>query len=250
MTFRPLNILISHECSGVSRRAWRALGHNAYSCDLLPATDGEKEFHLQGDGIAAMRRGCPRVTAGGTVFHDPWDCVLTHFVCKYLANSGSLRLYRDGKKANGLDLDRYAKMRDGGEDFRRQFLVGEYQGPLAAENPVMHYHAREIIDIEGIAEANGVSISIQTIQPYQFGDDASKATQLWLRDLPALVVPPRSQWCPPRMVIDGKPRWSNQTASGQNKLGPSEHRAATRAITYPGIAQAMAAQWSAYLLSK
>lgn len=189
-----------------------------------------------------MRRGRP--TDGAK-----WDLVITHHVCRYMANSGSLRLYIGGKKSNGMDMDRYAKMRDAAETFRRQFLIAEYQGPLCAENPIMHKWAREIIDIEGIAEANGVNINIQTVQPYHFGDDASKATQLWLRGLPALVIPPRPEWHAPRIVLDGKPRWSNQTASGQNKLGPSVERAAIRAVTYPGIAAAMASQWSAYLTS-
>lgn len=282
MTFRPLNVLITHECSGASRRAWRALGHSAWSCDLLPAADGETTHHLKMDAIAAMRRGCPKVSVRGFVngpsgiVFEKWDLVITHHVCRYLANSGALRLYKGGKKCNGLDIDRWAKMRDGAEDFRRQFLIGEYQGPLCAENPVMHCHAREMIDAEGIAEANGVTITRQTIQPYQFGDDASKATQLWLRSLPDLTLPPKSAWFPPRAVCPKchaveqgapdlveralttgciecgakcLPRWSNQTDSRQNKLAPSESRAAVRAVTYPGIARAMAEQWSTYLLS-
>jgi hypothetical protein len=269
MTFRPLNVLITHECSGNVCREFRALGHSAWSCDILPRTDGNVTHHILGDGIEAMRRGRP--TDGAK-----WDLVITHHVCRYLANSGALRLYNGGKKCNGLDVDRWAKMRDGAEDFRRQFLVGEYQGPLCAENPVMHCHARELIDAEGIAEANGVTITRQTIQPFQFGEDASKATQLWLRDLPELTANP-ANYFPPRAVCPKchaveqgapdlvnraltqgciecgskcLPRWSNQTDSGQNKLAPSEHRAATRAITYPGIACAMAEQFSAYLLSK
>lgn len=242
MNFRPLNVLITHECSGVVCREFRALGHSAWSCDIVTRTDGNTIHHILGDGIQAMRRGRP--TDGA-----PWNLVITHHICRYLANSGSLRLYKGGKKANGVDMDRWRKMAEGANDFRRQFLVGEYRGPLCAENPVMHRHAREVIDIEGIAEVDGRPVNIQTIQPYMFNDDASKATQLWLRDLPPLVIPPRSEWCPPRMVISGRPRWSNQTANGQNKLGPSATRAATRAITYPGIAAAMAEQWSAYILA-
>lgn len=233
MTFRPLNVLISHECSGVSRRAWRALGHHAYSCDLLPATDGETVAHLQSDGVEAMRRGTP-------IHRAPWDLVITHHVCRYLANSGSLRLYLGGKKVNGWDMDRFAKMQYGAEGFRDQFMIDEYRGPLCAENPVMHKWARNIINLPEIKR--------QTVQPYHFGDDASKATQLWLRGLPALVLPAKNTWFPPRFV-NGLPRWSNQTGSGQNKLGPSAHRAHVRAITYPGIAQAMAVQWSSYLLN-
>ena len=82
----------------------------------------------------------------------------------------------------------------------------------------------------------------QVVQPHQFGGaDASKATCLWLYDLPKLVPTSR---IPPRMV-DGRPRWANQTDSGQNRLSPSPERAMLRAATYPGIAAAMASQWGA-----
>lgn len=79
----------------------------------------------------------------------------------------------------------------------------------------------------------------QKIQPYDFGEDASKATCLWLKGLPSLVP---TQRVAPR-IVNGKPRWSNQTDSGQNKLAPSADRARLRSLTYPGIAQAMADQW-------
>jgi hypothetical protein len=79
----------------------------------------------------------------------------------------------------------------------------------------------------------------QIIQPWMFGDDASKATCLWLNDVPPLL--------PVRMcfgrVVNGRERWDNQTDSGQNRLSPSPERSALRAVTYPGIAAAMASQW-------
>jgi hypothetical protein len=80
----------------------------------------------------------------------------------------------------------------------------------------------------------------QTVQPWQFGDDASKATCLWLKGLPSLIP---SKPIAPRM-IDGRPRWANQTDTGQNRLPPSAARAMLRAATYPGIASAMAEQWT------
>ena len=80
----------------------------------------------------------------------------------------------------------------------------------------------------------------QIIQPYNFGHDASKRTCLWLKGLPILrdtgpLIAPR--------IVDGKPRWANQTDSGQNKLAPSDDRWKLRSTTYTGIAAAMAAQW-------
>lgn len=79
----------------------------------------------------------------------------------------------------------------------------------------------------------------QIIQPHQFGHDASKATCLWLKNLPKLAP---TETVPPR-IIDGKSRWGNQTDSGQNKLAPSADRWKIRSTTYQGIADAMAAQW-------
>lgn len=79
----------------------------------------------------------------------------------------------------------------------------------------------------------------QYVQPHQYGDDASKITGLWLRQLPPLVP---TKHVAPRYV-NGKPRWANQTDGGQNKLPPTEDRWALRATTYPGIAAAFADQW-------
>lgn len=87
--------------------------------------------------------------------------------------------------------------------------------------------------------------SHDSIQPHEFGHDASKKTLLWLKGLPPLIK--TGPHIPPRIVIDanGKAhkRWGNQTDSGQNRLGPSDHRSADRARTYAGIAKAMAEQW-------
>jgi hypothetical protein len=79
----------------------------------------------------------------------------------------------------------------------------------------------------------------QIIQPYQFGHDASKKTCLWLKNLPLLQP---TSYYPPRMV-NGKPRWGNQTDSGQNNLAPTADRWKLRSTTYQGIADAMSLQW-------
>jgi hypothetical protein len=103
-----------------------------------------------------------------------------------------------------------------------------------------------IADIEHIALENPIGcISSQIrkpdqiIQPWMFGHDASKATCLWLKNLPLLR---RTQYVGPR-IVNNKERWANQTDSGQNRLPPSADRAKIRSITYQGIADAMAAQW-------
>jgi hypothetical protein len=83
----------------------------------------------------------------------------------------------------------------------------------------------------------------QIVQPYEYGDDASKATCLWLKNLPLLRP---TAYVPPR-IVNGKKRWGNQTDSGQNRIGPSEDRHTVRSQTYQGIAAAMAEQWGTFL---
>ncbi len=222
-----MNVLVTHECSGRVSGEFRKLGHNAYSCDLKPSEVHCDHRHIIGDAVVAIRRGCERITLNGTVEYVPWDLVICHPVCRFLANSGALRLYLGGKKVNGPDLDRWASMRDGAEDFRRLFFIGEYRGPLCVENSVMHGYARDIIEGPGGMEG----VTRQIIQPFNFKENASKATVLWLRGLPPLVP---TGYFPPR-IVNGKKRWGNQTDSGQNKLAPAR--------TYPGIAKAMAEQW-------
>lgn len=82
----------------------------------------------------------------------------------------------------------------------------------------------------------------QSIQPYEFGEDASKKTCLWLKELPPLEKDPTRRIA--GRIVNGKERWSNQTDSGQNRLGPSKTRGLDRAKTYTGVAEAMADQWT------
>jgi hypothetical protein len=107
-----------------------------------------------------------------------------------------------------------------------RWLLGLRIPRIAVENPVGCIGTR-------IRKAD------QYIQPYEFGHDASKRTGLWLKGLPKLQP---TQYVEPR-IVDGKPRWGNQTDSGQNRLSPSESRATERSRTFTGWAEAMADQW-------
>jgi hypothetical protein len=193
------------------REAFRKRGHDAWSCDLVPADDGSP-YHYQRDLrdlLAQAKQGY-------------WQLGIFHPECRFLCNSGVLRLYLGGKKANGPDEARWAAMREAAAFFK---LCLDADIPkVCVENPVMHGHAKALI--------GGVEPS-QSIQPYEFGEDASKRTCLWLKGLPLLV---------PTNVLR-KERYANQTPSGQNKLGPSPERSALRAKTYQGPADAMAVQW-------
>jgi len=198
-----MRVLVGCEFSGTVRRAFRAAGHDAWSCDLLPAADGSRH-HLQGDVLRWL--------------DDEWDVAIFHPPCTYLSSSG---LHWNSRRP-----DRAAKT-----EAALVFVSMLLEAPIkriALENPVGCISTR-------------IRKPDQIIQPYQFGDDASKATCLWLKGLPLLRP---TKHVEPRLV-NGKPRWANQTDSGQNKLGPSENRWAKRSETYPGIAQAMAEQWGA-----
>lgn len=209
--------MIGCEKSGMIRRAFRDMGHDAWSCDLLPADDGS-EFHYQWDILSLLSED------------HFWDLGIFHPVCKRLANSGVLRLYHGGKKINGIDPVKWKEMEEGADFFLKLWKC--HIKHVCVENPVQHCHAKKII---GCRQS-------QTIQPFEFGDPESKMTALWLRELP-LLKPTNI------LPLPECGHWENQTPSGQNKLGPSKDRAAIRAKTYPGIAKAMAQQWSEYLLS-
>ncbi len=132
-------------------------------------------------------------------------------------------------KLPGLNLyereERWQDMIDAAVFFRDLLTAGVPH--IAVENPVMHGWAKKIV-------GRGHD---QTIQPYEFGHDASKRTCLWLKNLPELK--------PTEFVEPGPDgTYGNQTPSGQNKLGPSEDRGEKRSRTYQGIAEAMAEQWS------
>ena len=206
MSTRPLRILVACEHSGAVRDAFTRLGHHAWSCDLLPAeTEG---LHHQGDVRDLLDGRTPE-----------WDLIVAHPPCTYLCSSG---LHWNTRRP-----ERVAQTEEALE-FVRTLMAAPCRS-IAIENPVGCISTR-------------IRKPDQIIQPWQFGHPESKATCLWLQNLPALK--PTN-----RLPLPASGRWANQTASGQNKLGPSPDRWKIRSATYQGIADAMAAQWSAHLLA-
>lgn len=200
-----MNVLIACEFSGVVREAFRKRGHNAYSCDLLPAEDGSA-FHYECDVHDVL---------GNKAKHPKWDLLIAHPPCTYLCNSGVRWLY--GGKGKVKDAARWAEMEKAAHFFA-DLLRGHKIPRVAVENPVMHGHARELIDL-GPAD--------QIVQPWQFGHGEIKATCLWLRNLPLLV---------PTDIVEGR--------KGRVHFeSPGPDRWKRRSITYTGIAEAMAEQW-------
>lgn len=150
------------------------------------------------------------------IINGGWDLMIAHPPCTYLCSSGL--------HWNTKDPSRQQKTEQA-LDFVR-FLLDAPIEKIAIENPVGCISTR-------------IRKFDQKIQPYQFGHDASKQTCLWLKNLVPLVP---TKYVEPR-TVNGKPRWGNQTDSGQNRLGPSEDRWKERSRTYEGIAEAMANQW-------
>lgn len=145
-----------------------------------------------------------------------WDLLIAHPDCTYLCSSG----LHWNKREPGRQEKTEAAL-----DFVRDLMNAPIPH-IAIENPVGCISTR-------------IKKPSQYVHPHQFGHDASKKTGLWLKNLPNLKP---TQMVEPRMV-NGKPRWANQTDSGQNRLPPSENRWKDRARTYQGWADAMADQW-------
>src|SRR6185436_4705248 len=121
-----MRVLIACEFSGIVRNAFRMRGHDAWSCDLLPCEADEK-WHLKGDVFAWLQN--PPI-------NESFDLMIAHPPCTYLCNSGVLRLYKGGKKINGIESERWRKMEEAAQFFKRLLEVDVPH--IAVENPVMH----------------------------------------------------------------------------------------------------------------
>ena len=188
---RSMKILVGCAFSGVVRDAFRRRGHYAVSCDLLPCeTPGE---HIQGDVLPELAKG--------------WDMLIAFPPCTYLTNAGARYLWERP--------DRWEKMRRFGEFFRH--LLDAPIDKIAIENPIPHKYALEVIGRK----------YDEIVQPWWFGDGETKATCLWLKNLPPLLATLVSPGRVPRLSM----------------LGESKTRSKERSRTYTAMAEAMAEQW-------
>ena len=191
-----MRVIVGCEYSGVVRRAFRKLGHEAWSCDLLPSEDNS-EFHIQGD-IA-------------TVLSDGWELGIFHPPCTDIAVSGAAwfkEKIADGRQQAALDFV--------------QRLMDAPIERIAIENPV------SVISTK-------IRKPDQIIQPWMFGHMEQKATCLWLKNLPKLTETKNVK--AEMMLLPKRER------ERLHYLPPSPTRWKERSRTYPGIAEAWAAQW-------
>jgi site-specific DNA-cytosine methylase len=211
-----MKVLIACEESQAVTKAFRALGHEAYSCDILPCSGGHPEWHLQGDVF--------------TFIEQEWDLMIAHPPCTYLSVSGAKHLYNKEKTPN---IERYKNQAEALDFVHRLMKVNIPK--IAIENPISVISSK-------------IKKPDQIIQPYWFGDSASKSTCLWLKNLPKLQ--------PTNIVSKGEfKEWVDKKSGKvkrqalwyyealQQSKTPQERRT-LRSKTFIGIAKAMANQWS------
>lgn len=195
-----MKILVACEESQAVTNELRALGHEAYSCDIIKCSGGHPEWHIQGDAIEVAYR-------------EHWDMMIAHPPCTYLSNAGARFLYPKGiLNQDRLKLGLEAK----------DFFMKLYNAPIekiAIENPLP----------SGVYELPKHS---QVIQPYMFGHPFKKRTQLWLKNLPNLIPTNIVEYAESTKVAGN---WFNKGGKERQK---------NRSKTFPGIAKAIAEQWT------
>jgi len=209
MKENKLKILVACEESQAVTKHLRALGHEAFSCDILPCSGGHPEWHYQQDVFEVIEKG--------------WDMMIAFPPCTHLASSGARHFKQkiaDGRQQQGIDF------------FMK--LVNVDIDRIAIENPI------------GVMSTKYRKPD-QIIQPYQFGDKAQKSTCLWLKNLPKLestdVVDKGEffEFISKKGVKKRMPMWYYKAL--QDAKTPQQ-RSTLRSKTFDGIARAMATQWT------
>lgn len=220
-----MRVLIACEESQTVCKAFRARGHEAYSCDIQEPSGGHPEWHIHGDVLPILRGGQTIVTMDGKSHEIPgkWDLIIAHPPCTYLSNAGATRLYpRKGQ----MDYVRFSNGLKGKLFFMAFWFYGFFGcGKIAIENPIP-------------TSCFEMPEKSQVIQPYQFGDPYRKKTYLWLFGLPQLtptdIVTPTGLW------VSG----GSKKADGSKRQNVGlKIDAKIRSKTFDGIAEAMAEQW-------
>lgn len=212
-----MKVLIACEESQRVCIAFRELGHEAYSCDILPCSGGHPEWHIQDDILKHLRGGDIVLQTDEHIWIDEWDLMIAHPPCTYLSYAATKFWNDKGRLQKRLEaLGFFAKLWTA--DIPR----------ICIENPM------------GCASPTIAKYS-QIIQPYFFGDEESKRTCLWLKGLPLLIstniVKPKIYGYYKKGKKKGCPIYGN------NYLKFSEDRGIIRSKTFIGIAEAMANQW-------
>lgn len=225
-----MKVLVACEESQAVTMAFRELGHEAFSCDLLECSGGHPEWHIMGDVEILLNGRCSFTTQDGEKhsIDSKWDLLIGFPPCTYLTNAGACRLFQgedDGGEYRMINVERLKKGIQG-RDFFMKVLNADCDR-IAVENPVP-------------TAIYALPPYTQVIQPWMFGHPFSKRTCLWLKNLPKLqatnVVEPQISWVSGgSKKADGTPR-DNQGMTFRDSF--------TKSKTFPGVAKAMAEQWT------
>lgn len=232
-----MKILVACEESQTITKELRLLGHEAYSCDLLECSGGHPEWHFNTDVFKIIENKGGMLQNGNKVkLKGNWDMMIAHPPCTFLAVSGARWYYHPEDNIKPTSLRRphprfpsRANDRDEAIDFFKKLCEAPID-KIAVENPVgiisSHYRKPD-----------------QIVHPWMFGDEASKATCLWLKNLP-LLEPTNIVDKGERVVLSsGKslPKWYSDALT-QSKS--AAERRTMRSKTFKGMAKAMAEQWT------
>ena len=218
-------ILVACEESQATTKAFRKLGHEAFSCDLLPCSGGHPEWHYQQDVFEVIDKG--------------WDLMIAHPPCTFLTGSGVQWL------SNPEDRDLPFEKRRPHPKYpnRRQDMLDSVEFVKALYNSNINYIAIE--NPVGLLSSKWKKPD-QIVQPYMFGDEATKTTCLWIKNLP-LLLPTNIVGKGERTVFaSGKshPKWY---ADALKNAKTKEERQTLRSKTFEGMANAFAEQWGGFL---
>ncbi len=234
---KKLNILVACEESQAVTKELRNLGHNAYSCDLLKCSGGKPQWHFNMDVFKVIKNKGGMLQNGKSVtINGDWDMMIAHPPCTFLAVSGAKWYYDPADKDKPVEErrphprfpNRVKEREEAVKFFKRLWNVKIPK--IAIENPV------------GIMSTR-LCKPTQIVQPWMFGDEATKTTCLWLKGLPLLTETDKVGKGERRFFKSGKsqPMWySNALTTAKS----SEERRTLRSKTFLGMAKAMAEQWT------
>lgn len=217
-----MKVLVACEESQEVCKAFRALGHEAYSCDIQEPSGGHPEWHIQQDVLPLINGDCTFEAMDGIEHHidGEWDLLICHPPCTYMSKAGARWMY---PKAGVINPERLALALEA-KEFFMQFANAKCKH-IAIENP----RPLKVVKLPNPS---------QVIQPFEYGDPYSKATFLWIKNLPDLI--------PTEILTEFSP-WvpSNTGAFSRGAKGSrgAAYNAKDRSKTFPGIARAMAEQW-------
>lgn len=223
-----MDVLIACEESQAVCKAFRELGHRTFSADLQECSGGHPEWHIVGDCLPLLNGDCDFTTQDGRRHRQQgeWQLIVGHPPCTYISRAGARWMY---PTAGQLSEERLALAMDA-----KAFFFKIYDAKckyIAIENP-------RPLAIVGLPKPSTI------IQPYEFGEPFSKATYLWLKNLPPLM--------PTLFCGEFKPFLPSNPGGRKKgrKWSPGVAQSAkARSKTFPGIAKAMAAQWSDFILN-